>query len=306
MNNIVETFHCSDYKKIYNALQDDESRRIYKKRILYSFTGEYENVIDTFIDLSFASMQEKIFSKFYNKLNKTFQELEDEFIVELEKAMGTRTIILCGAKGKNARHMYSKLSNKNVILCDKNEDGHTFFNYQEIAEKCSNALWVIPCYEYKEIINELLELGINKHDIVHFDVSHRLEWNRKIMEYVWSKEEVESICNLQVDRKEYFDKNIISPETGEIFVDCGFYDGETSRKFVKWCDNNYEKIIAFEADARLCKTYKNGVKIERLELINAACWDKDEQLTFHSLENTSEIGFVDENLMMELLLRQEQ
>lgn len=96
----------------------------------------------------------------------------------------------------------------------------------------------------------------------------------------------------KIDRNEYFDENIIKLTDDEVFVDCGFYDGETSEQFVKKGQGKYSKIIAFEADKRLCDEYFNDNRIPRLELVNAACWDKEE-LIFHVTDNTSEIGFID-------------
>jgi len=46
----------------------------------------------------------------------------------------------------------------------------------------------------------------------------------------------------------YFNSEIISLSSEEVFVDCGAYDGSTIRNFLKFANKNFKKIIAYEPD----------------------------------------------------------
>lgn len=56
-----------------------------------------------------------------------------------------------------------------------------------------------------------------------------------------------------VDKNEYFDKDIINFGNKEIFVDCGAYNGDSIRSFLrhlKKYGGKFKKIIAFEPDKK--------------------------------------------------------
>lgn len=46
----------------------------------------------------------------------------------------------------------------------------------------------------------------------------------------------------------YFPDNTIASYSGEVFVDCGSFDGDTIREFIKRRNTSFKKIIAFEPD----------------------------------------------------------
>ena len=65
---------------------------------------------------------------------------------------------------------------------------------------------------------------------------------------------------------QYFDCPEFIPTEKEVFIDCGCFDGQTSKEFVTWCNSKYEKIIAFEPDYYMrpkvienCKELKNFI-----------------------------------------------
>lgn len=70
--------------------------------------------------------------------------------------------------------------------------------------------------------------------------------------------------------QQYFDCPFVKPEEDEVFIDCGCFDGATSKQFIQWCKGKYEEIIAFEPDIRSyevckkeCSTIKNFSFIEK-------------------------------------------
>lgn len=47
---------------------------------------------------------------------------------------------------------------------------------------------------------------------------------------------------------QYFPSDVITPRPGEVFVDCGAYDGDTVRDFLHWCQGDFERVYALEPD----------------------------------------------------------
>lgn len=78
---------------------------------------------------------------------------------------------------------------------------------------------------------------------------------------------------------QYFD--VFSPGADEIFVDAGCFRGESSVRFIKWCDGIYRHIYAFEPDAgnyRYCKEVFAGE--QRVILQNRGLYDSEGTLSF--------------------------
>jgi FkbM family methyltransferase len=55
---------------------------------------------------------------------------------------------------------------------------------------------------------------------------------------------------LPVSEKIYFPASLINLSPDEVFVDCGAFDGDTIRDFLKNSDGRFRRIYAFEADKR--------------------------------------------------------
>ncbi len=94
--------------------------------------------------------------------------------------------------------------------------------------------------------------------------------------------------NEDIPRHNYFDqyypKDIPEFSTkwsgGEVYIDCGAFNGDTVEKFVKNI-KNYNKIYAFEPDDNNIRILKaKQEKIHDLYIVQAACSDKDGKLMF--------------------------
>lgn len=82
---------------------------------------------------------------------------------------------------------------------------------------------------------------------------------------------------------QYFDQEIIKLEDGEIFVDGGAYDFDSSKALLSRC--RAEKIYAFEPDEINLEKIKNIVgqyKDVKISLFQNGLWDKNEILRFES------------------------
>ena len=106
-----------------------------------------------------------------------------------------------------------------------------------------------------------------------------------------SKEVFRRIINLRqsYDKKDlpeysfddqYFVNDIIDVTDEEIFVDCGAYNGDTIKSYIKHFGNKYKRIIAFEADGMNYEYLKKRIRKDRIVFFNNAVWDKEEELCF--------------------------
>jgi len=78
----------------------------------------------------------------------------------------------------------------------------------------------------------------------------------------------------------------LPPTNGEIFIDCGAFDGDTVKRFIKFCKGKYEKIYSFEPNPSQYENTLRNIKdagIQRVEVIKKGVWSCETVLKF--LEN---------------------
>jgi len=83
----------------------------------------------------------------------------------------------------------------------------------------------------------------------------------------------------------YFEPGIITPSEDEVFVDGGAYHLENTFDFINWCDGNYNRVLAFEADPvsyQKCRKPLTNLKLERVELFDKALFSSNTQVSFCS------------------------
>jgi FkbM family methyltransferase len=59
---------------------------------------------------------------------------------------------------------------------------------------------------------------------------------------------------------EYFPRDVYDPADDEVFVDCGAYDGDTIRRFLRRRNGRFGRIIAVEADPGSCERLRGYVR----------------------------------------------
>lgn len=102
-----------------------------------------------------------------------------------------------------------------------------------------------------------------------------------------------------LDELQYFDKDVVPPhEVGkkEIFIDGGSMNLYTSGQFLKWCDGECEKIVAFEADKRcvdICMETKEKSLILKdiTQIVPKGLWSEDGELEFSVVDNVGSSSF---------------
>ena len=99
---------------------------------------------------------------------------------------------------------------------------------------------------------------------------------------------------------QYFPKDIIECQNNEIFVDCGAFNGDTVKRFIKHCPK-YASIVAFEPDtANLHKLRKNVKKYKNVHIVEAGCSDADTTAHFISQAGGSFITAEDKGIKIAL------
>lgn len=234
-------------KSIYRRLQDEESKRLFQDRLMYALTEE---------------------PRYMDQIKRTFFErIGSEEIIDFCKEH-IDEVVIYGVGNDLTVMSYLCPEFKYRYLCDsdikKQKEGWNGFKVmspEELIRKRNEMYVLVLTSKYhKEIVQYLLENGFNEERII--DLGGRIK---------------------ALHQEQYFDKMIMKPQPGEIFIDGGCYDGETDRFFVKWCSGDYRKIFAFEPDVanyRNCLEKLKKEDIRDLILYNKGLWDRETTLSF--------------------------
>lgn len=101
---------------------------------------------------------------------------------------------------------------------------------------------------------------------------------------------------------QYFDKDIIQLSKNETFLDCGAWDGDTTKEFIGLVgDNNFNKIYCFEPDNTTyskLKAYVDKYLLnDKVELYRNAVWEESKTLKFNAIGEAQ--SSVNENCVTE-------
>ena len=94
---------------------------------------------------------------------------------------------------------------------------------------------------------------------------------------------------------EYFDSGVVKPQSGEVFVDCGGYIGDTVLAFLKFTDGIYKRIYYFEPSMVLYNRAKENLKdIRDVIFTPAGVGEKAGVLSFAGA-GQDDFGHIDED-----------
>lgn len=242
--------------KIYDSLQDDVSRNLFKNRLLFNYTGdvEYHNNILSEIGIEIACKDLAI----------------------------PNDVVIYGAGmcGASAKTILGMVGVDVTAFCDSDITRHgtlymgrTVISQDRLIENYADYTIVVAVANIQsksEIMNILLSLGFTESQIIDYYVLR----SDMVDPYI----RTESIsANIQ-----YFDNSVI-PFCGneEIFVDAGSYDFTNSLQFANWCGGSYEKIIALEPDPErhpICS--ENAKRMTNTTVYPFALWHVNTKLRF--------------------------
>ena len=97
--------------------------------------------------------------------------------------------------------------------------------------------------------------------------------------------DIKYICNIDVSKEEYFDREILRLTQEEVFIDCGAYRGDTIVAFLKAVDK-YKRVYAFEPDINNYRILKEafGDK-EDILLYDYGVGEKNDVVCFNTKKN---------------------
>ncbi|MDR2590938.1 MAG: FkbM family methyltransferase [Oscillospiraceae bacterium] len=234
-------------KKIYDNLQDDESKEVFEDRLLYSLTGDFN---------------------FIFKLTEIYED-NKEIITQIKSYNKEKQTILYGA-GLLSKVILSSFSIESFFcICDSAED--------KWGMKLNEYTIISPYDMYKIYDDNVVVISIfnriKANDVKETLLNHGIPIERIILYIDLVRE-----C----DTSRYFPTDIIHLSEKEIFIDAGCFDFHTSLDFIEKV-KKYSKIIAFEpnpAQYKVCS--ENAKDIKNVTVYECGLWNKSTTLSFSS------------------------
>lgn len=254
--------------KILSSLEDEQSEFIYRKRVEYNETGNF-NTIKEIVARYLPKLEDKPY----------YPGMENELPKRLEDR---RNIVIFGS-GMNGKGIVQSLNARGIMpVCyadnarDKwgtRVEGLEVRDPSEIDFKGMDAVVITPFNgEIVDAIHkQLLELGVTEDVLFNYK-----DFSATVLE-----------------QELYFDPELIQLCENEVFVDAGALNLETSLRFMEECRkshiHNY-RIHAFEPDCvsyETCKKVLKGVPDADIQLYNAGLWSEDTTLYFEKNGNAA-------------------
>lgn len=236
-------------QNIYNHLGDEESRRMYADRLLFSLTGDRRYMTDI---IKNTALYQKVYEILGNDKRRKY-------------------IASAGQWGKIIADLFEESGFSGMI------DNHVTGSYKglpvmsmtEFAENISDGTVYIASTSFHAEFSQMLEkAGIGGDRVI--DVTG-------MMLDVYHHQQYFDLPFLQGNREEH-----------EIFVDGGCYDGENSRMFAEWAGSVQKTIFAFEPDEnnfRKCKSVLERIDNVSYQLIPKGLWNSEAVLDFCASSN---------------------
>ncbi|MCL2400714.1 MAG: FkbM family methyltransferase [Defluviitaleaceae bacterium] len=265
MSKTVSTSNCcgtEDLKRIYENLQDLESKNIFKQ-IVNFVNGEHDYIIDSTVLNT-------------RKKTRPLQEL-------ITNKDAHRKIIIFGAGtcGRWTHHLLKSYELPVEGFCDNSPsvygDNHCGLpvvapnELYALHKNSAIAISVLAYQPFVEIYNDLISMGF-LHDQI-YDAS------------------TPQTCAIENEPGGgYFEQPFITPEQEEVFVDAGSFDGADIQSFYNFCHGKHKMIYALEPDITNYEKTLNNIennKLERVLLINKGAWSCDTTRKFNIMSGVS-------------------
>ena len=232
-------------KRIYELLGDELSQKIFCDRFLYSLTNDTKHL--------FRMIQ-------YMPKARDIVEKLDAIDPSIPKY-----IYSAGIRGRAIKKIWAYdwkgFIDRNEDLVGTEVEGIPVVSCQSIKDKTDVVVVIPNRFFANEIVDELIDLGINKKYI--FNLSET--WNPLIYQ-------------------QYFDFPGLSNSKEEVFVDVGAFDGLSTKQFLEWSGNEHKRIYIWEPNPQnmeRCKdNLKNIVQEEKCVFIDKVSWDKMGTISF--------------------------
>ena len=231
---------------VYKALRDELSREIFRARFMYQLTGDSRHLI-------------KIHSLAHPLGRKTLLDLLATLTVI------DRSVVMYGS-GKYAERLYYILKGMNVevsLFCDSD------------LSKTGTVLHGVPVISPHELIASHQSKYVLISSAYHLD-----EIYNSLINIRYPMENVFVPGNYS---EQYFGESFSVPRKDEVLVDAGAYTGDTIKRFIKHCGNDFKRIYALEPSIEnfkhLCNTFCSE---DRVTLCENGAWSCDATLEFNN------------------------
>ena len=229
-------------EEIYSRLMDQKSKDIYKSRLLYSLTGDYDEICKIVADTEPAR----------------------EFRCRVNMADG-EPVLLWGT-GFWGNWLVKSFPDMNWVGYVDNKPHNSVMNglpvYQSmdfLLEYKNSVIVIATTFFHNEIYHQLLSAGISRDRIIDAG---------KMM--------------LDLFDAQYFDLPYLNHDDEEVFVDAGCFDGLTVRNFIRWSGGNYKEIFSFEPDEKCFGECRETLRdVRNLTIENIGLWSREDVLCFH-------------------------
>ena len=243
-------FDLEKAAKVYNRLEDQESRDIFNLQINRFLNPEYR------WKLPMKYLHNNISIPFFDDWYKDKQGYK--LTVFGGGAVGLYTVELLIAAGKNVSYICETAPRNEYVEIS---DGRKIpvISLDELAAK-NDCVIVIASTNYAPEMYESCLRKFIPAEFIYYPMRRFLYG-----------------CN----NNQYFD--FFEPQQGEIFVDAGAYDGMTSVMFSKWCNHSYNGIYLFEANAANKQKISDVLarhNINSANVIMKGTWSEDAELSF--------------------------
>lgn len=254
--------------EIQSYLEDEQSKFIYRKRVDYNETGDFNSI---------KEIVERYLPKLWGR--PYYPGMEEELFKRLESK---RNIVIFGS-GMNGKGIAQSMKARGIMpVCyadnDKDKRG-TLVEGLEVKNPADidfgnvDAVVVTPFKQETAdaMRKQMTELGVKEETLLNYNdfSSAVLEWDL------------------------YFEPDIIKLHENEVFVDAGALNLETSLRFMEECRNSHVhnyRIYAFEPDAasyERCKDMLKNMPNVFIKLYHAGLWSEDTTLYFEETGNAA-------------------
>ena len=239
-------WNSKEIERVYDCLQDDISRFIFEKRLMYSMTGDLRKMHEIIWTLpGIPSLRAKI------------HERKDNFLFG------------AGAYGKLVLQMMPGYW-QGVLDNELEKSGKQLGGVTIVPPNCikdyPESIVFLAAYKRgkhfaEEMHQQLRDLGVEERRIVRVD---------QIFDQFFAQ------------HPQYFDLPELPHADHETFVDVGCSDGESSQEFVNWA-GAYRYIYAFEAAPACqaeCRRVLSAISPEKTMLLPYGAWSERTELCF--------------------------
>ncbi len=260
---------AAQFADVRNSFSDEISKRIYDDLVFYRLTGKRAYIHDIVWNYC---RQKNSAPGFCDLIERNKNEQKDK-------------IVFFGA-ALFANDVYEYMAEFGIELhgiCDNDVE----------KQKRGFRTGEYPIHAPKDYVLKNLDA---KYVITAIDHFIKVGMKEELIGYGVPEENI--VFALSYYGTQYFDRDLVRPMDGEVFVDCGSLDCMTCVHFRDWTGGNYSKIFSFEPDQDNYKNCEKNIqihKIDKVEMLPYGVWDRREVLRFINAKGGSAISDIGES-----------